>query len=198
MSGRLHPKASFTENAPVAIASRLAGMMELAAAFDDPAAAEDLHNLRIAAKRLRYALELFEPCLPGSKPILRRLSDLQEMLGAIHDLDVLAAILRERLTILDGDLERDAVEIMGGEGSPREKSSLLQARLFAQARDPRRLGVLGLLGDKIAEREKLFAKAQQRWGAGGLETLADQIRVLINQPVAPHDAGEDATPATTS
>lgn len=181
MSGKLHPKASFADNAGPAITGRLDEMMDLAGALNDPAAVDDLHQLRIAAKRLRYAVEIFEPCLHGAKPVLRELSDLQDALGTIHDLDVLADILRRRLAILDERLEREAIEIMGSERSPREKSGLLQARLFAQARDPRRLGVLALLGDKIAERDTIFNESQGRWGAGGLQMLADRVRGLLDR-----------------
>lgn len=190
MTRKLHPKESLRANARTAITSRLSDVMSRAASLDDPASVTELHELRIAVKQLRYALEIFEPCLSGPKPILRTLSDLQEALGAIHDLDVLSDILRQRLASLDGQIERDAIEIMGLERSAREKSSLLQGKLFAQARDPHRLGLIGLLGDKVGERATLFADARRRWGAGGLEVLAHRIRALV-EPVddnAPKDS----------
>ncbi len=183
MSGKLRPKASFSDNARPALVGRLNEMIKLAGALDDPAAMAELHELRIATKRLRYAVEIFDSCLRGAKSVLHPLSDLQDALGTIHDLDVLADILRRRLALLDKRLESEAIEIMGAEGLPREKSGLLQARLFAQARDPRRLGVLALLGDKVAERNRLFAKAQRRWGTGGLQMLADQVRALVAHEV---------------
>lgn len=58
---------------------------------------ETLHELRIAAKRLRYSLEFFEICYR------RRLSsyiglvrDLQELLGDLHDCDVMLEFLNRR------------------------------------------------------------------------------------------------------
>lgn len=190
MTRKLHPKESLRENARPAILNRLSTVLERAGSLDDPTAVMELHQLRIEVKRLRYALEIFEPCLSGSKPILRTLSDLQEALGAIHDLDVLADILRQRLATLDRQVESEAIEIMSLDRSAREKSSLLQGRLFSQARDPHRLGLIGLLGDKIGERKVLFADARRRWGAGGLEVLARQVRALVAPATAtPEPAG---------
>lgn len=50
--------------------------------FDDNA----LHKLRLAAKRLRYALELFDDCWAGElKPFAKYMSKLQSGLGQVHD-----------------------------------------------------------------------------------------------------------------
>lgn len=63
-------------------------------AAEDP---ERLHRLRIDVKELRYALEVFEPVL-GAKfdGLYARATALQELLGAYHDLVVLAALVGER------------------------------------------------------------------------------------------------------
>lgn len=49
--------------------------------------ADALHELRLSAKRLRYAAELFAPLWPGkaSRRFLKRLSRLQEELGLAND-----------------------------------------------------------------------------------------------------------------
>ena len=51
--------------------------------------AQDLHDLRIACKRLRYALEHFAHNEPGLLQAATRLSQLQDALGESHDHDVL-------------------------------------------------------------------------------------------------------------
>jgi CHAD domain-containing protein len=53
-----------------------------------PQAVRRLHKLRIAAKRLRYALELFAACFgEASKQLAHELADLQTALGNLHDCD---------------------------------------------------------------------------------------------------------------
>lgn len=50
---------------------------------------EELHQMRIAFKKARYALEIFEPALGREySKILNSLSGYQDLLGEIHDLDI--------------------------------------------------------------------------------------------------------------
>jgi hypothetical protein len=58
---------------------------------------EALHELRIAAKRLRYSMEFFESCY--GKRLARYLDsirELQELLGNVHDCDVMIEFLGKR------------------------------------------------------------------------------------------------------
>ena len=58
----------------------------------------ELHDMRIAAKRLRYALELFADALgPDTAACIERIKEFQEVVGDIHDHDVHADILRAHL-----------------------------------------------------------------------------------------------------
>jgi len=49
----------------------------------------DLHDLRIACKRLRYALERYTPREPALLEAASRLGQLQDALGDLHDRDLL-------------------------------------------------------------------------------------------------------------
>lgn len=60
-----------------------------------PPGRRTLHAARIAAKRLRYALEIVEPLEPGARPLLRLLRSFQDEAGDAHDLVELAARVRE-------------------------------------------------------------------------------------------------------
>jgi CHAD domain-containing protein len=53
----------------------------------------ELHDFRIACKRLRYALERFAQIEPAFQVAAERLALLQDALGETHDRDVLLAIL---------------------------------------------------------------------------------------------------------
>jgi CHAD domain-containing protein len=63
--------------------------------IDDSSPAEQLHDLRKDAKKLRYLLECFGGLLPRKqlKRFVRRLKRLQDNLGAHQDADVMAAAL---------------------------------------------------------------------------------------------------------
>ena len=59
---------------------------------------KELHEVRILAKRLRYAVELFADCWdPQSKEIAKEIALLQTSLGELHDCDVWIENLGKRL-----------------------------------------------------------------------------------------------------
>jgi CHAD domain-containing protein len=58
-----------------------------------------LHQLRIAAKGLRYALEFFREILPAQvESLIDRIKEAQEHLGSLQDAVVTCGILRDFLT----------------------------------------------------------------------------------------------------
>jgi CHAD domain-containing protein len=58
--------------------------------------ARGMHDLRIAAKRLRYALERFSGARRGLNRAAQQLARLQDALGEAHDLDALQRKLDRR------------------------------------------------------------------------------------------------------
>jgi len=73
-------------------AERLEGAIDSAAGLYLP---DRLHEVRIAAKKLRYALELAHPAGNARpSPRLRLLKSAQDLLGRMHDLEVLIARTR--------------------------------------------------------------------------------------------------------
>jgi uncharacterized protein (UPF0335 family) len=171
----IRPRHSLRQNASLVIQKRLEELLSWRGALADPNKVSDLHNMRIAAKRLRYALEMFEVCFDQAKVLLKELTEVQEALGDIHDLDVLADILRSRLRDLDTPLEEQAVAIASKIKKRGEQSNALRQVLYAQARDRRRLGLLGLLGDKVHERHEKYQAFVSEWGRSQLDALAERI-----------------------
>lgn len=82
-----------------------------AARVDHP---PSLHELRIAIKRLRYAIEFFGPMIPGriGTRIIKKLAGLQEELGQLNDL-ASAGNLLMACAGSDSHL-REAVTLIGG------------------------------------------------------------------------------------
>lgn len=56
---------------------------------------EEIHRARIGAKRLRYVLEPFMGLDAGTRKAVNHLKEIQDSLGAIHDLQVLSEELTE-------------------------------------------------------------------------------------------------------
>jgi CHAD domain-containing protein len=85
----LDPEGTLADNAERIVLVRLdelCGFMPTAA---DPDEVVALHDMRIAAKRLRYILEVTGPCFgPYAKTATKHARDLQDLLGEIHDCDV--------------------------------------------------------------------------------------------------------------
>ena len=97
----LDPAGSFADQAERIVAVRLDELCTLAPQALEPGAVEPLHDLRIAAKRLRYVLEITAPCFgPYARIAIKPVKDLQGVLGDIHDCDValpdVQALLDER------------------------------------------------------------------------------------------------------
>ena len=82
------PDGPFRENALRIVAVRLGELRSFADAVRDPAAVRELHDMRIAAKRLRYVLELTAPVFgPAAERSAKAAKQLQDVLGEVHDCD---------------------------------------------------------------------------------------------------------------
>ena len=80
---------TYIEIARAIILERLKELEKLSNSLYRPSKVKPLHKMRIAAKRLRYALELFQVCW-GKKivPFAEEVARLQQSLGDLHDCDV--------------------------------------------------------------------------------------------------------------
>jgi CHAD domain-containing protein len=103
----LDPGGSLRPNVARIVRVRLDELRGFAADALEPDASSTQHDMRIAAKRLRYVLELFAPCLGEEAEAARRAAKrLQTALGDLHDCDLMLgkvegigsveALLRER------------------------------------------------------------------------------------------------------
>jgi uncharacterized protein YdaU (DUF1376 family) len=132
---KLDPSRPLGENAGRIIQVRLDEMLSFAPkALDGKAKAQ--HDMRIAAKRLRYVLEATGFCF--GKPAdtaRRRARDLQDILGEIHDCDVMLPRVRGHLE----ELQRADAKVVRQKAG---KTPDLDPRLAARA--PHRTAYRGL------------------------------------------------------
>lgn len=83
------PQITFQEMSRVVILARLKELEKLSIGLFQPSEIETLHDMRIAAKRLRYAIELFQQCWRRSiAGYAKRTARIQTELGDVHDCDV--------------------------------------------------------------------------------------------------------------
>jgi CHAD domain-containing protein len=86
----LKPGAPLRKNAARIVATRLDELGGFAEEALEPSGETAQHEMRIAAKRLRYVLEITQDCLGPPAEVAREVArELQGVLGEIHDCDVM-------------------------------------------------------------------------------------------------------------
>jgi len=92
VAGRGRKRERYFGTLPVAadrIGTRLAGLDRFEPFVHNPDAVFEHHAMRIAAKKLRYTLEIYAPLYRrGFEKPISRVKRLQDLLGDIHDCDV--------------------------------------------------------------------------------------------------------------
>lgn len=169
-------------NARIIARVRLGELYSWERFVDDPYRVRELHNLRIAAKRLRYTLEIFEDFLPeASKMAVKELEQVQEELGNLHDSDVMIALLRLCLGSQDGGTLYEQALAQAEQVKKRRKTSknansaqgtkvLLAPALVSDLIDPavtpaagERYGLEQLLLMYQQHREEQYNTVRQHW-----------------------------------
>lgn len=92
----LDPDGGLADQAERIIRVRLEELVAFTPKALDPAEVQALHDMRIAAKRLRYGLEVFGELFgPYAPKAGKRAKDLQDLIGEIHDCDVMLPLVSE-------------------------------------------------------------------------------------------------------
>jgi len=125
-----------------------------------PFRVEELHELRILAKRLRYAVELFSGCWQRINDDAKEIALLQTSLGDLHDCDVWLNSLGKRLTHL--------------------------ARLNKTDETTRKLRAGGawLIKHFSKERTEHYRNAVTRWEEWQTVSLLDRLQTTLEQNTA--------------
>jgi len=155
----LEPEAALADNAERIVRVRLDELCAFMPRAADPGEVVALHDMRIAAKRLRYILELTGPCFgPYASTATKHVKGLQDLLGEIHDCDVQVpetVAFAERLLAADAAALREAA----GDASELDPGLLKTA---PHARD--HAGLAALQAHLRARRLLLFDRFGELWG----------------------------------
>lgn len=150
----------FSQAGAQVIGDRLKQLSQAGESVYRPLKTKQLHNLRILAKRLRYAIELFAPCWGDEfKKSATEIARFQTSLGELHDCDVWIANLGARLT--------DEVTKEGADPNPWRN----------------REAVVWLLQHFVSERTRHYCDSLARWHAWQTEGFLDRLRGMLNADV---------------
>ena len=162
------------------IGDRLEQLIKASDSIYRPLRTKQLHKLRILAKRLRYAIELFARCWGLEfKKSAEEIARFQTSLGELHDCDVWIANLGSRL-----------------KDSGSEKTTGLDRWLSDEA-------VVWLLHHFAGERTKHYHDALARWHKWSREGFLDRLKAMLNADIAPptelpqNDTNSKASKATS-
>lgn len=190
---RARPIKGLDSQAPTGMNARIIAKVRLEDLYswesyvDNPYNIRELHNMRIAAKRLRYTFEVFEDVLPDqSKPIVEELVKIQDELGILHDTDVMIALLRLCLGSQDTASIVDYAQSSANVQQRKEKS-LVAPELVADLLDPavaptteERFGLELFLQHQEQLRATQYDTFRQHWYALQARDFRREIMELLD------------------
>jgi CHAD domain len=173
---RLDPAGSLADNAERIVRTRLDELYGFVPRALDPEEVEHLHDMRIAAKRLRYVLDVTGFCFgPYAKTAAKRAKDLQDLLGEIHDCDVmLPRVLEEAERRRATDVATLAKEAGGAADLDHALASHVAGRSAYRG-----LGALAVWFE--ARRDVLHARFLERWEALERQRFRERLERALDQ-----------------
>jgi hypothetical protein len=179
----LDPEGTLADNAERIVAVRLDELCSFMPRAHDPGEVEALHDMRIAAKRLRYVLEVTEPVFgPYARTAGRRTKELQDLLGEIHDCDVLVPRMHALIAAARDEAVADVAERAGA------ADDVDPALAAAAPHGDAWRGLEALLVHLRARREVLFARFAAFW----TELEREGFRARLEYAIAERPAGTTA------
>lgn len=169
----LQPQSTTGENARKIVEMRLDELYQWEKYVGELYRSSELHDMRIAAKRLRYTLELFADALPPAcAALVKDVEQIQGELGELHDNDVMIALLRLCLGSVGGG-NTYQVALTQAPTLARKKSQgkiVIEPALVAHMTDPKvtpsaedRLGLEALLRAYEKQRKQSYIAFREHW-----------------------------------
>lgn len=163
---RIDCRAPVVENARRIIGVRLDELLAFAPYADNPANVTELHDLRIAAKRLRYTLELFRFAFPSElNGLIDEVKEIQEHIGNMHDADVMIERVVEQL---NADALARAVHLLEiasavQRGTIAQRHQRIRAALSNRARPRDEIAFYTLVAHRADDRDRAYVAFYRTW-----------------------------------
>lgn len=170
--GNIPQTVRFGEVTADLIASQLEDIRKHHVLIRDASDEPNIHETRIAAKRLRYVLEPLKGEIEGCAPLVKRMKELQDVLGDLHDMHVMTATLA-------GAIETAATERARRMYAISAEGNVASAR--AELKRDERDGLLWLTTRAHDDRDALYAKFVSTWSLPALEAFEANVRALTEQ-----------------
>jgi hypothetical protein len=169
----IEPKKGLRPNARRVLAVRIEEIYAYDGAIADPNRVTELHDMRIAFKRLRYLLEIFGVAFTEDlDPYLEQVKQLQDLLGDIHDCDVQVPMLEDHLEWLTArEAERAQALVAAGAARRPSRSANRSERAYQRfrgelqetLRGDERVGIHALIARRRHERDELYVRFLEEW-----------------------------------
>lgn len=176
----LKPEETVRANAQKIVAVRTAEFFSFAPYLANPAYVTQLHDMRIAAKRLRYALELFRDALdPDVADGIALIKEFQEFVGDIHDHDVLVGILRAHLETLSAERAR-ALAALAVDAEEEIEAFKWRGRAFVtdDAWVAEQAAIAAAIARTTRERRERYDELVVQWAAWRAAGLRERLEAL--------------------
>jgi CHAD domain-containing protein len=187
----LDPGASLADNAERIVRTRLDELYSFTPKVLNPKRVKTLHDMRIAAKRLRYVLEVTAFCFgPYAGTALRQAKELQELLGEIHDCDEMLPLVGAAVRELRDEDVDGLVELAGDEDD-------LAPALGAAVGHADAYGGLEVLAVWLeARRMLLFERFLDRWKSLERNDFRGQLERAVAERPEPGEAKQQPVQPT--
>jgi CHAD domain-containing protein len=163
----------FGDVAAVAIFGQHAALLAALSEVQGPDDAARAHRARIEGKRLRYLLEPLREAVPEAAEAVRTMKALQDGLGELHDLHLLAGRLQDGMVSAAAEGAREMHQALHAEGEERAREV---------ARQSLRPGLLALDLRVRTRRDALHASLREDWlqGGFGLRKLGREVEAVLS------------------
>jgi len=176
----LDPAARLADDAERIVRTRLDELYSFTPKALNPKRVKALHDMRIAAKRLRYVLEVTSFCFgPYASTATKRAKELQDLLGEIHDCDEMLPRVR---AVIDELRDRDIDDVI----ALADDADDLAPELGQRVRHRDAYGGLDVLAIWLeARRTLLFERFGEKWKTLERNAFRERLeRALEERPPA--------------